>query len=165
MNFDIHNIPPVIQGTAPQPVQYGKSAHAQYRGYFKAVEDEFVRHHNAVPLEQLTQASIRYTPEGTIAKGQVTEEAIDNALGYAAADIEAFDQNGDQALDRQEVLSSMLQPFQMELDRTEHTLTSEEATTQEKEEAQQYRDLDPEFCYANSGKLYCLYGYAGFAHG
>ncbi|HEY9745946.1 MAG TPA: hypothetical protein V6C99_06995, partial [Oculatellaceae cyanobacterium] len=141
MSFDVRNIPSVIQGVERGPVVYGRSAHAQYMGYLNAAQDEFVRSGDLTPVERLNQAAIRYTPEGTIAEGAVTEEAIQNALGYAAANIQRFDLNGDRALDRFEVLYTFLAPAQAQLNKLAQTLADPNASQEAKEEAAQYQNL------------------------
>jgi hypothetical protein len=141
MSFDIQNIPSVIQGTASQPGLYGKTAHQQNLGYFKAVQDDFIRTKNFEPLEKLNNASIRYSPEGTMARGAITEEGIQNAFGYAAADIQEYDEDGDQALSKQEVLKAFISPAQSQLDQLEGVLLNPDATQEEREEANSYRSL------------------------
>jgi len=141
MSFNIQNIPAVIQGTVPQPILYGKSAHAQCMDYLNAAQDYFRRTGDLSPVDQLNQTSIRYTPEGTIAKGAVTEEALQNALGYSAADIAQLDQHGDQALNRQELFQSILTPAQNQLDTLEQTLQDPSASEAEKTAALEYKNL------------------------
>jgi hypothetical protein len=139
MSFDI-NIPSVIQGTVPQPIMYGRSACAQYMSYLKAVQDHYNQTGDNTPLDQLCLASVRYTPEGTISKGMTTEEAIQNALGYAAADIQQFDSNGDRALNRQELRQIFLAPFQSKLDALSQILQSPQVTEADKQTVSQLQD-------------------------
>lgn len=101
---------PVIQGYDPRPGAYGQSANQLVTYYNAVAQDEFVRTGSARTAQALNTASIRYTPEGTAAKGNITNEAVENALGYAASDIRAFDRNGDMALDRREVHAAFMAP-------------------------------------------------------
>jgi hypothetical protein len=140
MNFDVGNIPPVIQGTASRPGKYGRSAYAQYTGYQNAVQDHYIRTGDIGPLEQLNQSSIRYTPDGTIAKGAVSKASLKNALGYATADIRRFDENRDGALDKREMLKMFLSSAQPKLDQLERVLRSP-APQEERLEAFKYKDL------------------------
>lgn len=140
MSFDIRNIPSVIQGTVPQPVLYGKSAHAQFMGYSNAVQDHYHRTGDSEPLDRLCQASIRYTPEGTIARGAVTEEALQNALGYAAADIKHFDSDGDHALSRKELRQVFFAPIESQLITLGQMLASPQISEADKVAVSQYRD-------------------------
>jgi hypothetical protein len=111
MPFDLSQIPATVAGTEPQPKLYGRSANQRYYDLTQAAQDEFRRTGNGDPLEKINQASVRYTPEGSIAKGNVTGAALDNALGYAEADITHFDKDGDGAIDTSELAAVYVQPF------------------------------------------------------
>lgn len=141
MGIDVNHIPGVIQGTVPQPGRYGASAHSQYMDYLYATESHFNRTGDIEPLEKLNQASVRYTPSDTIKTGAVTEEAIQNALGYAQADIQTFDWDRDQALNRQEVLTAFLAPSISQLKALQRTISDPRRAQADRVNAFQHRNL------------------------
>jgi hypothetical protein len=138
MPFDLNQIPNTVSGTEPQPKLYGKSANQRYFDLTRQAADEFQRSGDAEPLEKVNRASVRYTPKGTIAKGQVTEEAIENAIGYAEGDIEQVDKDADGALSKGEVADFYMQPFVEQLNKLKNTYRELEqdpnATLQQKQQ-------------------------------
>ena len=106
MTFTVNHIPQCITGTDPRPPLYGQTARQWYGELMQQAKDEFVRSGNREPLDKLANATIRYTPSGTISKQGITETAINNALGYAKEDIKAIDQDGDGAVSLQELANS-----------------------------------------------------------
>lgn len=150
MGFDIRNIPAVIQGTESQPGRYGASAHEQYMGYLNAAKNELYCTGDPGPLTDLSQSAIRYTPEGTIAKGQVSEASLKNALGYASADIEEFDKDGDHALSQREVLDTFISPYKPQLAELAQACQNPYASNEEKANASYYRSMIIQFAMSKA---------------
>lgn len=140
MTFNINNIPSVIQGTDMRPYFYGKTAQEQQQGYLQAVQTAF-QNGNQAPLDTFTQSSTRFTPEGTLSKGALTEESIQNALGFAKAEIKQYDEDGDGALSKQEVLKIYLSPFEAELNKTASIMQNTQQGSAEYNQAESLHNL------------------------
>lgn len=138
MSFDLNQVPHTIAGTEPQPKLYGKSANQRYFDFNRQAADEFQRTGNTEAIEKVRQASVRYTPKGTLAKGQVTDEAVENAVGYAQGEIEHLDRDGDGALNQKEVVGFFLEPFITQLNQLiaeYQTLAQDPNATREQKQA------------------------------
>ena len=113
------DIPNVVAGTATsgsEPGAYGQSACQKYYDFTQQAKDVYQATGNRKPIEAVANASIRYTPTGTTGKGRNTVEAVNNAFGYAKADIQQQDRDGDGAISRDELKATFKQPF---IDETE----------------------------------------------
>ncbi len=123
------DIPNVVAGTATsgsEPGAYGQSACKKYYDFTQQAKDVYQTTGKPEPLAAVANASIRYTPTGTTAKGRNTLEAVNNAIGYAKADIQKQDLDGDGAISRDELKTNFKQPF---IDKIEH-LTKLDAAVQ-----------------------------------
>ena len=111
MAFSVNSIPQTITGSDPRPGFYGQSSKAWHSDLLKQSQDHFQRTGDNVPVVKLDAATIRYTPEGTIQPGQLSEEAITNALAYAQQDIKDYAAPGQDGLTLQQVGNIYKQPF------------------------------------------------------
>lgn len=135
-------IPTSIRGRQTEKAgSYGESANRAYRASLKQAEDEFVRTGNAQALEAVNKASVRYAPKGAIAKSNITRVGLENAVGYAKADIAVNDKDGDGAINLDELKHACHESCGHQLDKLNEILTSDTASDAEKQDAAEHAAL------------------------
>lgn len=110
MTFTVNSIPQTITGSDPRPTWYGKTARENHTALTQQASDEFQRTGDNAPQEKLDKTTIRYTPAGTIAKDGITNDAINNAIGYAKKDIEIATNGTDTGISPEQLADRYKQP-------------------------------------------------------
>jgi hypothetical protein len=96
-----------VSGVSPTPGAFGKQAHRQYVDLTLQAKDTFERTGNRKALKQVAKVPIRYTSSQTVQPNAISREGIQNAVGYAHADIEHSDHDGDHLLTYTTIIQGM----------------------------------------------------------